>query len=447
MSDRRSESERVLRNTGAILAGRLGGQGLRLLAMLRAAAHLDAAGFGVLGYVVSSLEVFRVLASFGLETVTVRALALGQPPPQVLMRRLFLIKTGTAVLAFLLLVGLTFAVDSLAERRSLVLLLGTALLPQALGATLTSRLLAAHAMERLVPYTIVTGAVQLVAVHLAAEAGLGVGAFIAILAAVEYLSLGAVALANRGVGPFREGQALPAPIPPAAEAAPRPVTRALLRQALPLAALELVVIVYSRLGVFFVERQAGLPAVGRYYAALRLTEPLVAAGAALAVSLLPVFARLIASGDAATLSRRFRRTSLLATGSAAGVAAILSLIAEPLLAMIRPEYAAAAGVLRVLAWAAVPMVQNQLSSTVIHASGRYHVVTACSTVNLGVFLGLAFLLVPRFGPLGAALATLGTESLNAVVQLSLVRRWIQETLRRDQETALAGTLTAPRAMP
>ena len=436
MSDPRPETERVLRNTGAILAGRLGGQGLRLLAMLRAAAHLDAAGFGVLGYVVSSLEIFRVLASFGLETVTVRALALGQPPPRVLMRRLFIIKTGTAVLAFLLLAGLTFAVDSLGERRNLVLLLGTALLPQAYGATLTSRLLAAHAMERLVPYTIAAGAVHLLLVHLAAEAGLGVGAFVAILAAIEYLNLGAVALANRRLGPLPDSRT---PV--------HNLTAPLLRQALPLAALELLVIVYSRLGVFFVEREAGLPAVGRYYAALRLTEPLVAAGAALAVTLLPVFARLIADGNAHALIYRFRRTSYLATGGAAMVAAILSLVAAPLLTLIRPEYAAAAGVLRALAWAAVPMVQNQLSSTMIHASGRYHVVTACSAVNLLIYLGLAFLLVPRLGPLGAALATLGTESTNAVVQLTLVRRFLQGRLRRGQEAALAGTLTAPRAMP
>jgi O-antigen/teichoic acid export membrane protein len=93
------------------------------------------------------------------------------------------------------------------------------------------------------------------------------------------------------------------------------------------------------------------------------------------------------------------------------------------------------------------MVQNQLSSTVIHASGRYHVVTACSAVNLLIYLGLAFLLVPRLGPLGAALATLGTESTNAVVQLMLVRRWIRGPLLRGHEARVAGTLTAPRAMP
>jgi O-antigen/teichoic acid export membrane protein len=419
-----ADSERILGNMAGILAARVGGQGLRLLAMLRMAAYLDAEGFGVLGFVVSSLEVFRFLVNFGLETVTVRALALGSPPPRTLMRHLLMVKAGMAVLVFGLLVVLTMTVDALGgERRGLVLLLATGLLPQAWAATLTARFQAQHAMDRLVPFTVGAGAVQLLAVDLAARAGLGVGSFVAILTAVDYLTLGLTALAARSL-PWPGSRTRDAR---REEATPPDLhlMAALLRQAVPLAVLEILFIVYSRLGVFFLERQRGLMEVGQYFAALRLTEPLMAVGGALAVTLLPGMARLTAVRDVAGLSRRFRRASLLAAAASFSAAALLSLVAEPLLRFLHPEYLPAAPALRVLAFASAVMVQNQLSSSVMHAAGRYHVVTACSTVNLGVYLIAALILVPRLGTLGAALSTLVTESLNAMVQLTLVRRWVQ----------------------
>ena len=406
-----------------ILAARVGGQGLRLLAMLRMAAYLDAEGFGVLGFVVSSLEVFRFLVNFGLETVTVRALALGSPPPRTLMRHLLMVKAGMAVLVFGLLVVLTMTVDALGgERRGLVLLLATGLLPQAWAATLTAGFQAQHAMDRLVPFTVAAGAVQLLAVDLAASAGLGVGSFVAILTAVDYLTLGLTALAARSL-PWPGSRTREAR---REEATPRDfhLMAALLRQAVPPAVLEILFIVYSRLGVFFLERQRGLMEVGQYFTS---PSPDRAAhgrrrGAGGDASFR--VARLTAVRDVAGLSRRFRRASLLAAAGSFSAAVLLSLVAEPLLRFLHPEYLPAAPALRVLAFASAVMVQNQLSSSVMHAAGRYHVVTACSTVNLGVYLIAALILVPRLGTLGAALSTLITESLNALVQLTLVRRWV-----------------------
>jgi O-antigen/teichoic acid export membrane protein len=304
-------------------------------------------------------------------------------------------------------------------------------LPQAWVATLTARFQAQHAMDRLVPFTVAAGAVQLLLVHLAANSGLGVGSFVAILAAVDYLTLGLTALAARSLRwPGAEREA-PTPDPH--------LMGMLLRQALPLAVLELLFILYSRLGVFFLERQTGLTAVGQYFAALRLTEPLMAVGGALAVTLLPGMARLSAARDTTGLARRFRRASLIAAGCSLSAATVLSVAAEPLLRLINPEYVPAAPALRILAFASAVMVQNQLSSAVMHAAGRYHVVTACSTVNLGIYLVAATILVPRFGTLGAAFATLVTESLNAVVQLTLVRRWMRALTAPAREA-----LTRPR---
>jgi len=87
---------------------------------------------------------------------------------------------------------------------------------------------------------------------------------------------------------------------------------------------------------------------------------------------------------------------------------------------IQPEYGGASGALTALAWATVFMFQNQLSTSVINAFGKFHYVTVICAINLAVFLALSYRLVPGFGATGAALSLLGTEGFNAVLQLATV---------------------------
>ncbi|MFH1130644.1 MAG: polysaccharide biosynthesis C-terminal domain-containing protein, partial [Pseudomonadota bacterium] len=194
----------------------------------------------------------------------------------------------------------------------------------------------------------------------------------------------------------------------------------LFRQGIPVGLLMVIVVFYSRLAIFFLERFSGLEAVGQYFIAIRICEPLLAVASALSTSAFPVLSRLAEKKDANTLKRLFQKYSIRSLLLSAGVALLLTIFANRLLYLIKPDYVAATDALIALCWASVFMFQNQISSTVINSFGKYHYVTIFAAVNLCVFLTLSLNLIPSMGPTGAGLSTLGTEGINTIMQLITV---------------------------
>jgi len=420
-------SRGVLRNAAALLIGRALGQIVRAVAVLWAAAHLGPGGWGVFGYLVASLDIFKVLTNFGLDTAAIRAFALSRDAPRATERAVATLKVGTAALGFVLVAIVALLASGYQGYRGWMILLGVTLLPQAFTATLTARFQAEHAMERLIVVQIVTGVVYLGAVYLLVHAGSGVGGFIVLLVVLELVSL----LATFGI--WRRTFARAAATATSAARGFRATLAPLVRQAVPLGAVELLSMVYSRLGVFLLEHFHGHDATGRFYAAMKIADPLVIIGGAIAISALPVLSRLAAEHRTRDVVRLFVRYSVGSAVLACVLAAIVSFYSADVLRLLRPQYVAGAPALSALAWATAFMLQNQLSSTVLYAYGKFHYVAACAAFNLLVCIALGLWLVPMWGVAGAGLAALGTEGLNAIVQLTLVAK----VLRAARKGALA----------
>jgi len=160
----------------------------------------------------------------------------------------------------------------------------------------------------------------------------------------------------------------------------------------------------------------------------------LALAGAFSMSAFPVLSRLVAAGNAVETPRRFAMYSVRSALVCSAAAAALTIWGTGLLVWIQPESRGASGALTALAWATVCMFQNQLSTAMINAFGKFHYVTVICAVNLVAFLGLSALLLPRFGATGAALSLLGTEGLNTVLQLVTVG----VLLRRMGRIAAAG---------
>ena len=403
---------RVMRNAGAILAARAIGNIFRLGAAFKAAAYLGSNAWGLFGRLISSLEIMRVLTNFGLDTVSIRTVALGRRSPATVVANLLGIKTIMAGVGLLVVAALTMLLERWGEQRLLLLALGLGLFPQAYASSLMVRFQASHTMERLVPVEAVTGGVYLGGVYLVALLGLGVGSVIGVHVMWEFLTVLLVALVWRlswggglggGVGLWDRGLAW-----------------RIFREGVPLGLLELIVMVYSRLGIFLLEEYGGLGAVGQYYTAFKVSEPLLAVAGAIAISALPVLSRLAEDRKLDELRGMFVRYSLRSAMLSCAVAVVVSLLSVWGLSLIKAEYSAAAPALQALVWATVFMFQNQLSSSVINAFGKFHYLTIFACLNLVVFTICGFTLVPRMGPTGAALSTLITEGINCLVQLVTV---------------------------
>jgi O-antigen/teichoic acid export membrane protein len=405
--------ERVLANTIAAVVSQAASDGCLLLAALVQIRSLDPQAWGLFGLLLAFYEVVRVLTDAGLHSVGIRQLAIGVRPPRVVLQHILLLKTLLCIAGLIVAAGVAALVPAFSANRSSVWLLGAALFPVAYAAGLVLRFQAEHRMDRVIAPRAVAGALYLAAVFAGARAGVGVAGYIGIFVAYQFVLWLATAVVSRRTWPRESDAQVP----------DRPdwtFARATARQASSVAVLMVLVIAYSRLGVFLLGRVGTLETVGQYYAAVKLTEPLLALAGAFSMSAFPVLARLVAGGDLKTAQRRFIRYSLRSAAFTCALAAAISLGGRELLRWMQPEMVGASGALAALAWATVCMFQNQLSTSMINSFGKFHYVTVICAINLAVFLGLSHLLLPLLGATGAGLSLLGTEAFNVVLQLSTV---------------------------
>jgi O-antigen/teichoic acid export membrane protein len=72
-------------------------------------------------------------------------------------------------------------------------------------------------------------------------------------------------------------------------------------------------------------------------------------------------------------------------------------------------------VLQVLIWALVPLVMDDAALTYLYAVGCERIVQVVMLIGLAVNSGLNLWLIPRFGALGAAMATVASEGVLCVI--------------------------------
>lgn len=409
----RRPRERVLWNTVAVLVGNALASVSQALAMLLMARHLSGKEWGVFGYLMSWIEVFRVIANFGLDQVALRLTAIGQHAPRAVLRHLLALNTSMLGVVMVAVAVASLFIEAFGTHRTVLVLLAGSLLPVVFTQSLTVRFQAEHAMDRLIPVRAITGLLYVAGVWVAASAGLRLEGFVTVYLAFQVSLMLAVAAADRWTWRGSADDPLIGPLA-------RPMLWSVLRHGIPAGLEALVVVLYQRLGVMFLEHYQDMETVGHYFIALKVSEPLLMIAGALAVSAFPVLSRLAADGNIVELKRRFALYSVRSLGPSCLFALLLTLFGHHLLVWIKPAYGPATGALIALGWAAAVIFQNAITVTLVKAFGKFHYVTFFATINLVVFLGLSLALVPRYGATGAGLSTLGTESVNCLFHFAAV---------------------------
>jgi PST family polysaccharide transporter len=163
-------------------------------------------------------------------------------------------------------------------------------------------------------------------------------------------------------------------------------------------------VVYLRIDVVMLERMQGVAAAGTYAVAARLSEVWYAVPVLLAASMFPViWSR---RGDAAAWDRSLQAGLDALCALALVIAVAMQWLAEPLvIGLFGAEYAAAAPVLALHIWAGVFIFMRALLSRWLVAEDllRFSLVTHLAGAVINVVGNL--ILIPRHGPLGAAIGT------------------------------------------
>ncbi|MCG6927102.1 MAG: polysaccharide biosynthesis C-terminal domain-containing protein [Acidobacteria bacterium] len=259
-----------------------------------------------------------------------------------------------------------------------------------LGVALRCR--GARVEEGLVLFVLRAGGLVLAAVALKVGAGFaGLGGALA-LSTVPALAVGAWLLRRR-----------PAPVP----GANAPVGR-VLRVAAPLALYAGLLLLSPRVeGLVLSWTHIGVE-TGLFLAALNLFWPLSLVPQAVASGAMPALTREAQAGAGQVRRRTAATLALFAAPAAVG----LFIVAPALVPFILDAgFAPAAVWLRILSLALVPMFLNGLLSWALIAAERASLLPRLVALRIAVAFLLALVLVPRFGPTGAAVGFVTAEGL------------------------------------
>jgi PST family polysaccharide transporter len=403
----RGAGRRIARNAASIVLGDAAGELLGGYAIILAATSLGPAGFGRLSEAQAFMEPFDALAALGLGSVAITMAARRGDCDGALRGTVWGIRSVSAIFAAAVGLGL-----ALATGRGYLMPL---LIVFALGMWITPA-----SVVSVLPFQFQ----QTVHRRIAVPAFIGLARLGSAYAAFWFwrrpvgfqtasLCAGLVAAAINFWWARR--------IYPSRLHFDRALAKDMLRLGWPAAVLEFVVALYTRASYFFLH-SAGAVVQGQYAAADRLLKPVMAVAGAVFLSSLPTVAGLVAHRKHAVLQSSYRRSVIQVIWGFLPIAALAWLLASWLLHRFAPEYSAAIWPFRVLVVGAFFMFLNMLSTTYIIALGQFRTIMLVALCNLFVYLLFALYLVPRYGALGAAIATSTMEAVNTLMQLTIVHR-------------------------
>lgn len=385
---------RVATNSGWLIGERL----LRMVVVFAIsvwmARHLGAADFGTLAYGMSLLVIVQVIATMGMGPEVVKDLVEdpdGEAETVGSALGLQLVAGTIAALgALALLWWLDPGSDALPVFAVLVLglpLNAISVTDMAFQASLQSR------------YSFIARAVGL---GIAAVSRLGLllaGAPLIGFAVAGAIEVGVTGIAFGVIYWRRRGSLL-------ALRARWEVARRIAVTSWPLFAAAVAAIAYLRADQVMLQGLAGSTELGVYAVAARLSEIWYFIPTAMGSSLLPL---LVANrvDDERSYNASLQRAIDIAAWLALGLAVGVTPVAGPLIAFLyTEEYADASAILRIHVWAAPFVFMGGIVGRALVAEGRTRFELARNLGGAALNIGLNLVLIPRFGGIGAAIATL-----------------------------------------
>jgi O-antigen/teichoic acid export membrane protein len=399
----------VGRNSGALTLTGASTKLATFVVLILANRALPREQFGAYALVLATAEIIRVVAAFGVDQVSLRALAREPSQQAHILSNTLALKAISSATATVLFAGAAWYLRFTPEMWVGVALLAADFFVGSAVLSLVTFHQANVRADRAVP-GVMAGAL--------ANVLFGVGAFLlhapmpAFLASVPVGS--GVALVSLWLLTRRW-------VNPSARLASRTSLGRLARSAWPLAIAGVMILLYFRIGTLMLGKLSGLSAVASYTPAYKLSEAFLLVPAALSGTTLPLLASTLRGGPSRAGAAAYRSVMSLAVAVSLPFGFGCSIFGQFVLVHVfGPSYAGSAFALGVLGWATVFMALNQQSGNALLALDREQLIMWVTVVNLAVNITTNLLLIPRFSFNGAAIATLVTEAVNFVMLSFLV---------------------------
>lgn len=390
----RPQLRQIAGNTGWLFADRIVRMGIGLFVTVAVARYLGPAQFGILNYALAFVALFSALASLGLDSIVVRELVREPAARDSLLGTAFLLRLvggGATLLLCGAVIGLLRPADPLLQLVVAITAAGLVLQAfEVIDFWFQSQVQSKYVvMARTTAFLVVA----LLKIGLIA-AGASLVAFAwAGLLEVLLMAGGLAAMYRLTGGRFRHWR------PELARA------RRLLHDSWPLILSVLLIMIYMKIDQVMLGEMVGSAEVGLYSTAVRLAEVWYFIPVAIASSTFPSIVAVMES-DPQLFYRRLQQLYNLLALLAYLVAIPLTFLAPWLVTLLfGPAYQAAGPMLSILVWAGLFTSLGVARSSFLMAKNwtRLHSLTVL--VGSLVNIGLNLLLIPRFGGVGAAIAT------------------------------------------
>ncbi len=203
--------------------------------------------------------------------------------------------------------------------------------------------------------------------------------------------------------------------------------RALVREALPLALQLVLGVVVFRMDMFLLEAWKGMAEVGMYSSAVRLAESVTILGSALSTTLLPIASRMFVANPG-RFGQGVRTAVTISALLMLPICILISFYSDAIISFVySPQYLPAGKALSILIWASGFMIFNSAAATFLVASHKQWFLLRVNLCTLVLTLALNWVLIPPLSFVGASVATLGTQTLGAILYTSILLRSFHQT--------------------
>ena len=391
----RSEGfRRYFANTSWLVAEKVVRIGVAFFVGIWVARYLGPERFGLLSYAISLVALFSAVASLGMDEIVVKELVENPNQRNILLGTSFVVRGMGAVLV-LALVYLVLALTSTDHyTKVLVLIIAGGMLFQ--SASVISFYFQAQVLAKLNAIALFSSLVVSSAFKITLILAGAPLLYFAVAVVIESVVLAFSLIfiytgLNLGPSKWRFS---------------KPLASQLLRSSWPLMLAGIAIMIYMRIDQVMIKAMLGNEAVGNYAAAVRVSEAWYFIPVAICSSLFPAIikSKEISEDD---YYSKLQKVYDLVVWLAIAIAIPVTVLADiAILVLFGPQYHAASSVLKIHIWAGVFVFLGVASGKwyVVENLQRYSFYRTLAGAVVNVFLN--FLLIPRMGITGAALATI-----------------------------------------
>jgi O-antigen/teichoic acid export membrane protein len=394
---------RIAANALSIFSSDAVNRATTFLLYLLVARHLGAYEFGQMSLALTFFYVFQVIAVSGLRTLITREVAKDPAKTDLYLVNAIALVLLSSLLSILILSLCVRLLEYSSETASVILLVSLGIFPYSVSAVYEAVFQGRQQMRYIAYANIPVHMAKVSLAFLLLAQGYGLAHLVGLLLA-SYAAIAVIesCLMWRHVSKPRFGVDLAFALD-------------LCRRTGVFLGIDGIIALMSALPIFLLSKLATETEVGLYTAATQLMIPVTLVYQSMVTSVFPIMCQTF-DGQAQALKHMTERLLELLFAIGLPTVIALFLLADEVLVILygRQEFLSASPALRILAWNLMLLPLTQALGQIFLAGRRETITLRIGAIDTLVIVASGFILIERFGVIGAALATLLTGIVNAI---------------------------------